>query len=244
MKALLASHNTNKLRELNDHISTLTLLSPPNILDVEENASTFEGNARLKALSYASHFAQNALADDSGLCVDALDGAPGVMSARYATLPPDIDHDPDTTAANNRKLLRALKDVPPHQRTAHFVCVLCLVIVQKDDIQKIVSIIQNSHNQNFNEQPDPCRLSFYDHEREIAIDETSRIERIEIFARGESYGSILQTLSGERGFGYDPLFYSPQVHTTFAHLSVEQKLRISHRGQAIAHLAQCLQHFV
>lgn len=88
-------------------------------MDVEENADTFAGNAELKACAYAQAAKLWALADDSGLCVDALDGAPGVYSARYAG--------PGASDAERRaKLLQELRDIPPGKRTAYFMCVIVL----------------------------------------------------------------------------------------------------------------------
>ena len=95
----------------------------PAVPEPVEDAETFAGNAALKAVAYAAALGLPCLADDSGLCVDALDGAPGVHSARYAGL----GHDRSTRdAANNRKLLDALAGVSPERRTARFVCAMCL----------------------------------------------------------------------------------------------------------------------
>jgi XTP/dITP diphosphohydrolase len=93
-------------------------------LEVEETGETFEANAELKAASYAQASGKLALADDSGLCVDALDGAPGVYSARYAG-------EGATDADRRQKLLKALKDVPDEQRTAHFMCAIVVFNPQK-----------------------------------------------------------------------------------------------------------------
>lgn len=88
-----------------------------------EDANTFEGNAAIKARYYAAKTGRPCLADDSGLEVDALDGAPGVLSARYAGADGDR---PVRDGANNAKLLRELADVPKEKRTARFVCAMCL----------------------------------------------------------------------------------------------------------------------
>jgi XTP/dITP diphosphohydrolase len=100
-------------------LELLTLADFANPLDVEENGDTFAANAALKAGQQAKHLDEWVLADDSGLAVDALDGAPGVYSARYAG--PDA-----TDEANNAKLLAALEGVPLERRTARFVCHICL----------------------------------------------------------------------------------------------------------------------
>jgi XTP/dITP diphosphohydrolase len=96
-------------------IRVLTLADFPNALEVDETGDTFEANARLKAVQQAKHLGQWVLADDSGLAVDALGGAPGVYSARFAG-PNATDED------NNRTLLEKLVGVPLERRTAHYVC--------------------------------------------------------------------------------------------------------------------------
>jgi XTP/dITP diphosphohydrolase len=119
---LLATRNPGKLHE----IRTMTAGSPiswrwlvefPAVADADETGATFAENARLKALHYSSTTGLCTLADDSGLEVDALDGAPGVRSARYAGSPRDDD-------ANNRRLVRALAEVPQERRTARFRCAM------------------------------------------------------------------------------------------------------------------------
>lgn len=93
------------------------------IPEPEEDADTFAGNARIKAIVYAARLGEICLADDSGLCVDALDGRPGVHSARYAGRGDDRAHRDE---ANNEKLLRELAEVPEADRTARFECAMCL----------------------------------------------------------------------------------------------------------------------
>ncbi len=125
---VVATSNQGKLREIR------ALLEPLGIRvvsareagfkgDIEEVGESFEENARLKAETVARALGKPALADDSGLEVDALGGAPGVRSARYAG-------EGATDEANNRKLLEALRGLPPEQRGARFVCVMCLVTPQ------------------------------------------------------------------------------------------------------------------
>lgn len=130
---LLATSNPNKVREVREVLEPLGFrvlgladLYPEGDLPVEpvEDGDTFEANARLKAVGYARLTGRACVAEDSGLEVDALDGAPGVHSARYA----GVDGDRETRdAANNDKLLAALRGVPPEQRTARFVAAICLV---------------------------------------------------------------------------------------------------------------------
>lgn len=123
-KIVLASGNTGKLAELRKLLAgsdiELTAQSELGIGDAEESGLTFVENAILKGRHAAHASGMASLADDSGLCVDALDGVPGLYSARYAGVHGD-------NAANNVKLLRELEDVPDAKRTAHFVCVLALL---------------------------------------------------------------------------------------------------------------------
>lgn len=143
-----------------------------------ESGSSFEENATQKALHYSSFGQGLVLADDSGLVVPALDGQPGVRSARFAG-------EGATDADNNRLLLEKLAAVS--DRRAIFVCVLALA-------------------------------------------EQGRLRAI---FRGEVAGVVLDRPLGVGGFGYDPLFYYPPLSATFAELSPEQKLQVSHRGIAL-----------
>ncbi|QGT80037.1 RdgB/HAM1 family non-canonical purine NTP pyrophosphatase [Pseudomonas coronafaciens] len=119
---VLASHNGGKLKELQAMLGgsvTLRSVSEFSLVEPEETGLSFVENAILKARNASRLSGLPALADDSGLAVDFLGGAPGIYSARYA--------DGQGDAANNAKLLEALKDVPDEQRSAQFVCVLALV---------------------------------------------------------------------------------------------------------------------
>lgn len=125
---LVATTNAGKMREYQRLLADLPLrwLSladlPESLPDVEETGTTFEANALLKAHTYSAQTGLAVLADDSGLAVNTLDGAPGVYSARYAP----------TAAERNTKLLSALEGVPPAQRTARFVCVVAVVLPLPD----------------------------------------------------------------------------------------------------------------
>ena len=132
-KTLVATTNPGKMAEfkamLNDeNIEWLTLADFGDIDEVEEDGDTFAENARKKALGYAEAAGCMTIADDSGLCIDALDGAPGVNSARFSgpKLPEEerslIDH------RNIAKVLELMKDVPDDKRTARFVCSLCVAM--------------------------------------------------------------------------------------------------------------------
>lgn len=184
MKVILASKNPHKLTELSailsQHGFEIALESEYGLdIDVDETGTTFEENSLLKAEAVMKASGLPVLADDSGLMVDALDGAPGVYSARYG----HKSSDGERTAF----LLENMKDVPDEKRTAKFVCVItCLW----PDGRKIV-------------------------------------------ARGECPGVITHEVHGENGFGYDPVFYLPELGMTYAELPSEQKNAISHRARAL-----------
>lgn len=135
MEILLASHNLHKIREFREmfrslpHIELLSLLQFSDYQGPEETALTFKGNATLKAEHAAKHFNKWTLADDSGLIVPALNGEPGVHSARYAG--------PNKTDADNRvKLIANMKSLNAFERTAYYEC--CLTIASPDGIKKSV----------------------------------------------------------------------------------------------------------
>lgn len=154
---------------------------------VVEDGLTFEENARKKAEEYSlSAPGQIVLADDSGLEIDALNGAPGVHSARYAADQPHLASENTDDESNNARVLRELRGVAEEKRTARFVCVLAAA-------------------------RDGKTLATF---------------------RGTAEGVILDAPRGTNGFGYDPLFYFPQIQKTFAELSAEEKARYSHRGAA------------
>lgn len=170
-------------------LSGMERIDPP-----AEDGATFEENARIKAIEYSRH-APGAivLADDSGLEVDALHGAPGVRSARYAAdagYDPEPIHPTDDDTRNNQFLLENMRGIPPLRRTGRYRCVLAAA------------------------RDGEC----------IAV------------AHGTVEGSILETPRGRGGFGYDPLFYVPELHQTMAEISLEEKYKISHRGHALRRL--------
>jgi len=129
MRLLLATSNQHKLDEVKEileplGVSVVGLTSLGETYEEPvEDADTFEGNARLKATGYAKATGQRCMADDSGLVVDALDGKPGVFSARFAGVGSTRT---ERDAANNALLLEQLHDVPPEKRTARFVCAICI----------------------------------------------------------------------------------------------------------------------
>ena len=134
MKVLLATNNQNKAREIRNivagrDIEIFTLSDLNLVSDPEETGQTFAENATIKAEAALAEMKEKGFAgyavaaDDSGLCVDALDGGPGVYSARYA----EINGKPCTYKDNNKKLLKALKKIPTAERTAHFETVAVLI---------------------------------------------------------------------------------------------------------------------
>ena len=184
MKVILASKNQHKLTELSAILSQLgfeiALESEYGLdIDVEETGTTFEENSFLKADAVMKASGLPVLADDSGLMVDALDGAPGVYSARYGHKASDKER--------TAYLLENMKDVPEERRGAKFVCVITCLF---PDGRKIV-------------------------------------------ARGECPGVIARAPHGENGFGYDPVFYLPELGMTYAELPSEQKNAISYRARAL-----------
>ena len=192
-KLLLATNNQAKVREYRHLLQNLpcemvTLAEQGISTVVAEIGQSLEDNARLKATVLASESQLLALADDSGLEVDALGGEPGPLSARYAG---EAASDKDRVSY----LLAKLKDVPWEKRSARFRCVIALAI------------------------PD------------------GEVE----FCYGERRGFITFEPRGEEGFGYDPLFYLPELDKTMAELSLEVKNQVSHRGQAAREVYQRLE---
>lgn len=125
MKIIIATHNKHKLQEMSRILSPMGYEVVTDrdlgieLTDAEENGETFLDNARIKAESGCRESGLPCIADDSGLCVDALNGAPGVFSARYSGIHGDDD-------GNNRKLLSELEGIPTEKRTAHFACAICV----------------------------------------------------------------------------------------------------------------------
>jgi len=191
-RILIATSNAGKLRDfsgaaLRHGVEVVAIPDLASLPAVVEDGLTFEANARKKAESYSKYApGEIVVADDSGLEIDALNGAPGVHSARYAADQPQHADANTDDGANNARVLRELAGVPPAQRTTRFVCVLAAA-------------------------RDGKTLATF---------------------RGTAEGMILETPRGSNGFGYDPLFYFPQIKKTFAELNAEEKSKYSHRGAA------------
>jgi XTP/dITP diphosphohydrolase len=225
MDLFFGSGNAGKLRELRRLVAGLPLrvVSPADLdralPDVEEDEDTFEGNAAKKAVAYAQLADMPALADDSGLCVDVLGGAPGVRSARWSdddeltspacALPAFADRElgadlarASRDEANNEKLLRMLAGVPAERRGAEYRAVLVVALPDGSIAASVVGT---------------CR------------------------------GRIIDAPRGAGGFGYDPLFVpdaelarDPAAPRTMAELSPVEKDALSHRGEAFRKLIPVL----
>ena len=189
---ILASKNVGKQREFFKEFAELpyTLMIDPQLEDVEESGKTFVENALLKARHATQYSGLAALADDSGLTVDALHGAPGIYSARYSGASENCD------AANIEKLLNELQDVPNAQRTAHFHC--CLVYMQyADDPAPLIchatwpGIILKKPQGNNGFGYDPI---FYVPTHQCSAAELEPNEKNRISHRGRALLALLQTL--------------------------------------------------
>ena len=203
-RVLVATSNPGKVRDLvgaalAHNVQIESLRDCTSLPSVVEDGATFEANARKKAEHYSKYApGEIVIADDSGLEVDALRGAPGVRSARYAADEVNASagasdsgeksgaHLNSDDEANNARLLCELHEVPEEFRTGRFVCV--------------IAAARNGHT----------LATFH----------------------GHAEGIILRASRGSNGFGYDPLFYFPEIGKTFAELSAEEKARYSHRGAA------------
>lgn len=212
---VVSSRNPHKLAELEALLEPLglqlTTAAEVGIPDVEETGETFEDNALLKAAAAFERTGGLCLADDSGLEVDALGGAPGVYSARFAG--EDV-----TYADNNRLLVDKLAGLPAGERGAAFVCTIALLA--PGDLPRLDP--PEGATWRRVERPDvPAGATLY-------------------IMEGRVSGRILEAPRGEAGFGYDPLFFYEPLKATFAELPPETKNGISHRGEALAALAACV----
>jgi len=215
VEIVLASKNKKKIAEL-QRLLDESLAGKVRILslsdigfdgEIEEFGESFEVNSLIKA-AVPARLGYIGVADDSGLCVDALGGAPGIYSARYSEDEGPAD---DRDAANRRKLLRELDSVCDEDRGGGFVCVASLVLPENSE---------------------------YSIPEEFAA-KTEHLKSAEICGlagatvRGECRGYIQRLEAGEGGFGYDSLFYSPELKKSFAEASAEEKNSVSHRGRAM-----------
>ena len=193
VKLLVGTTNLGKLDEVQGYLKQLPLKilalhSLGKWPSVIEDGLTYEENALKKAKVFADYSGHLTLADDSGLEVDALNGEPGIYSARYGG-------EESNDQKNNQKLLAALAGVAEEKRTARFVCVLALCA------------------------PDSSRMKQWT-------------------VREFCEGRIALAPKGNRGFGYDPVFFFPPLGRTFGEMDRETKARVSHRGKALEKLAR------
>ena len=191
MKFVLATHNPGKLKEMGAILAQfgVEVVSPRDLgitVDVEETGTTFAENAMLKAKAICAAAKLPAIADDSGLCVDALNGGPGVYSARYGGEGLD-------DKGRYMLLLNNMRGQPT--RAAHFACAIACAFPNGD----------------------------------------------ELTAEGRCDGTIAFAPMGEGGFGYDPVFFVPELKKTFGQLTAEEKSAISHRGRALAAFVEKLE---
>jgi len=190
---VLTSSNPGKIREFGQLFADLGLRVRPQsdfgVVDVEETGLTFVENALLKAREASRISGLPALADDSGLEVDALAGQPGIYSARYAG-------EPKSDERNNAKLLEELAEVTGKARSGRYWCALVYLRHADDPVPLMV---QRSWE-----------------------------------------GQILEAPLGEEGFGYDPLFWLPELGKSVAQLEAGEKNRLSHRGRALSAMATAL----
>lgn len=200
---VIATGNPGKVREFANWFQPLgwtvrSLADYDRLPDIVEDGETFADNAWIKASTIADVLRIPVLADDSGLCVDALDGAPGVYSARYSG-------ENASDSANNAKLLSELNKLAAEASPG------------------------DGHPECLSEASFVCALVLYD----PATDTKHQAE-------GRVPGYILKQARGNRGFGYDPLFYLPEYHCSMAELSLDEKNRISHRARALQSLFEQL----
>ncbi len=196
---ILASHNKGKVAELKEPFSSMGYrvesldFLEERIDEIEETGSSFEENALLKARYVANKTGYIALADDSGLEVQALDNAPGLYSARYAKIRNNLilQDDMKEVPKDTLNILQVLKDMQGKEdRRARFTCCLALVFAKGEHL-----------------------LAF-----------------------GHWNGELKQEMSGENGFGYDPIFFDPSLSKTAAQLTKAEKMAVSHRAKAIENM--------
>jgi len=230
LKLVVATRNAHKVGEiaaiLGPGLRCISLSAFPNLPKIVEDSPTFAGNATAKAIQVAKWLVRTGgglphlgpadqamvLADDSGLEVDAINGAPGVHSARFSALDSGASGNA-SDADNNAKLLNLLKDVPQAERTARFRCVLALTPVHVLPPQNASTV---------------CMADELELETQLY--------------QGVCEGHIASAPSGQGGFGYDPLFIPNGYTESFGELGEGVKNQISHRARALASLKEALKH--
>ena len=224
MKLVLATHNKDKVAEIGRILDGLdvelsTLDDFPGAPEPVEDGDTLEANALIKAREIREFTRRSALADDTGLFVDALGGAPGVQAARYAA----GAHGKGNAGyiENYEKLLEAMKDVSDAHRAASFRTVMVVALATED-----AGWAQDSIDSN----PD----------RVYNVRQNERRVVDALVTNGQLHGTISRSPAGERGFGYDPVFYIPHYKRTLAEMTAEEKNSISHRYRALVEMRELL----
>ena len=196
IEVVIATRNVGKIREIQAILAPLglkvvSLSDFPEIPEIIEDGQTFEENAVKKAVAVARLTGRIAIADDSGVLVDALQRRPGIFSARYAG-------EKATDAERYQKLLQEMSCIPEEKRGAAFVCAIAVSSPR------------------------------------------GKAETVE----GQCHGEIAFAPQGSHGFGYDPVFYLPELGKTMAEVNPEVKNQISHRARALEKLKQLLPKFL
>lgn len=215
IEIVLASNNKKKIAELQTlleesecgEVKILSLADIGYTDDIEEYGRSFEENSLIKA-SVPASLGYIGIADDSGLCVDHLNGDPGIYSARYAAAE---TKDGDTDAANRAKLLRNMDNVSDPDRGGAFVCVMSMVLPKDSHYDIPEEYRANEEYADF-----------------VKVDPAHAMT-----VRGECRGFITREEIGDGGFGYDSVFYSPELQKNFAEATGEEKNSVSHRGRAV-----------
>lgn len=218
MKLVLATRNRHKIAEMRAilgdlSVELLSLEELAAIPEVAEAGGSLEENALEKARAVREATELSALADDSGLEVDALGGQPGVFSSRFAG-------EGATYEDNNRKLLSLLSGIPRERRTAKFRCVMALALSEEDKKRAAARAILGGF-ERWKRYSDGKKLDGF-------------------LTQGIVYGFITEVPRGESGFGYDPLFELPEEGRTFAEMSPEEKNERSHRYRALVEIRALL----
>ncbi|HET8737710.1 MAG TPA: non-canonical purine NTP pyrophosphatase [Pricia sp.] len=256
MKLVFATHNRHKFDEVKKlvpaHIDLVTLADIGCTEEIPETGETLEANARMKADYVTEHFGLSCFADDTGLLVDVLHGAPGVYSARYAG-------EQRNAGDNMEKLLAALEN--KGNRKARFSTVIALNLIARqagnpdrnpdrnqDQSQGYNQDQSQANNLDLDQAPNPDRNQVqsqgYNHDQSLANNLDWDPDQEEtLYRKGDTHifegsveGEITRQRQGVGGFGYDPIFKPTGYDKTFAELPLEIKNRIGHRGKAIRHL--------
>jgi XTP/dITP diphosphohydrolase len=223
VRLVLATHNKDKVAEIGRILDGLdveisTLDDFPGAPETTEDGDTLEANALKKAREIRAFTGQSALADDTGLFADALDGAPGVHAARYAAA-----HGQGNAGyeANCRKLLEAMSEVPDALRGAKFQTIMAIALSAAD-----AGWAQDTID------------TYPDKVFGVRLDERRVVDAL--VTDGQLYGTIAREPRGEGGFGYDPVFYVPHYKRTLAEMTADEKNSISHRYRALVEMRELL----